>query len=85
MPVLTRLKMALSECGLPLGTQNQAQSADMHLVNFMGHVCRETCLLPSRMPALLSFPDPLLARPAEQRHRLLYGRNLIREAEGGDR
>lgn len=83
MPVLARPTMVLSRHGLPLGTPTQTQSASMHLVNFMGPVHKEARLLPSRMPPLPSFPDSLLARPTEQRHWSLYGRNLIREARRG--
>lgn len=83
MPVLARSKMVLSGQGLPLGTPTHAYPVSTHLFNFMGRVHKEIRLLPSRMPPLPSFPDSLLARPAEQRHWLLYGRNLIREPRRG--
>lgn len=83
MLVLARPKRLLSRHGPPLGTLTQALSVSMHLANFMGCVHKETLLLPSRMPPLPSFPDSLLARPTEQRHWCLYGRNLIREARRG--
>lgn len=75
--------MALGGHGLPLGTLTYAWSVSIHLVNFMGRVHKEIRLLPSRMPPLPSFPDSLLARPTEQRHWPLYGRNLIRETRRG--
>lgn len=83
MPALASSKMVLSGHGLPLDTLTHAYPVSIHLFNFMGRVHKEIRLLPSRMPPLPSFPDLLLARPTEQRHWPLYGRNLIRETRRG--